>query len=742
MAWWRKGKRSTEWGSKLWAAFGEVEAAAAKQERERIIASKPENVILPRVRIIGQSVGSTRIDPGDQIADLYDPDAIGRSFYKPAQEVARYSYARVKLGNNGYIDPPVPHRLQLVECVREGGRLKPRLKEHYVRNGRDLFDLSQTNLFKASRFFETTGDWRPSGIDSKDYNSYVGRFRESAVDLYRETAKQYREARAERRGNLRETQDTFGQGYDGQDALTYNTMGIMDTEFIPLGGGPYYRQLYLYAHWEQTAKAFEMKNHSELARAAIEINSDFTLGRGVGWKIKHPEAAAIWEEFWARNNMANRLRVLSDDLTWCGELLVRKFQPLRGFLSIRSMDPSSFYEIITDPQDVESVLFYYASYPTPWQLPYSDFRGHNMNIPFSQYVVQQYPANEIHHIKNNVSATEKWGRSDFYAALGIMKRHRDWSNAATLKDMLQANFIWKIKVQGDGGDVQSFLQNQDNLVLPPFGSTWVENEALNLEPIHEDVASGSRGSSSSTGSFLTAAFATSQQMPISYFNVIGGGGAARATALVQSEPFVKKIETRQQMIRGLLDHLYEVVMQSAIEGGRIGSHVFRSAAADPEWVFPTLYEEDRQAKMGALTTARAEKAISHRTESIQLAQEIGLAEYDYDREMIEIRREQGNPILNPPQIVAPDGQPMTQPSIAQQDKGFHERLDGADARARFKQSQREGLPMLSPVDQRFLEAAIRAGNHGSMIRLPSGLTVSVSNYSRNSDATTSPPHST
>lgn len=685
----------------------------------------------------GAVVGALRQDPGDQLTDLYDPDSIARQFYRPAAEIAQFAFVPTRLGNRE-CDPPVPHRLQLVEQVKGVGKREWKLRERVVRTAQELRDLSETREFRASRFYEATGGWRPSSISQQDYARYVTPFREAAVVNTSKAIKAYRES-------LREGGFEFG---DSEFSAYPNVMGAMDQEFVPVVGGPYYRQLYLYAHWEQTSKAFEMKNHSELAKCAIDINTDFTLGRGINWKISNDRVRAIWSEFWDRNKMEQRLRTLSDDFTWQGELLIRKFSPLRGFLAIRSLDPGAIYEIVTNPQDVEEVFFYHYQAPTPFQQPYTNFKGHNLNVPLSQYVIQQYAANEIYHLKNNVSSTEKWGRSDFFVSLGTLKRHRDWSNAATLKDLLQANLVWTITITGDDADVQAFLSDPANAQLPAYGGTWVQNTALKLDLLHEDVAAQGRASSGNTGAFLTALFATSQQHPVSYYNITGSG-AARATALVQSEPVVKKIVARQQAFRSLLDHLFLSVMEEAVQGGRIDPSELRHDDADPEWMFPTLYEEDRSSKMQALGAARTEGVISHRTESIQMAQELGLDAYDYDTEQGEIKKEIARGFA-PPQSLAPPTPPLAPPTDAssssqpakvdlpslqdnQQERAsaglkplelgsepqagkerVHERIKGADARHNFRQQQRE-----ADLDRKFLEAAILNGASGQ-VRLPSG----------------------
>ena len=737
-----------------WHTFFDAAAVAVSVQHTRDTLLGDDAPRRVRMRPIGRAViNRLQRSPADTLQDLYDPDSIGRSFYKPAEDLAYMRFGAVRAGAE-WLDPIGHHRIQIP--VREQHpktkRWQIRCEEHLVRRGEELAALALTPAYQRARFAEATGDW-VTRVDAAEYRRLVEADPRGA---YAHAVKRMREDVITR---MRESGFDTG-AYPDEGGSSYNTnpninpMGAIDTEFIPLSGGASNRQLYLYAHWEQTSKAFYERHHSELAKAAVGIVSDFVLGRGIGFKIRSPKVDRVWREFWKRCDMDRRLRQMCDDSTWQGELMLRKYERPKGFLEIRSLDPGAFQEIVTDPNDAEAIFFYAYNSPSPWQI-LSTFRGRNLNIPSTRYTITQYPPQELYHLKLNVSATEKWGRSDFFSSFGTLKRHRDWTNASTLKDLLQANLVWKIKVKGDQGDVDAFVSDPANSTLPAYGGTWVENEWVTLEPMHEDVAgTGGRGQGS-TGLFLTSLFAAAQNMPVSYFNV-APGGTARATALTQGEPFVKKIATRQQVLRQLLAHLYEEVMQRAVVAGRLAAADLRHEDADPEWVFPSAYEEDRGAKFRDLDNARDTKVISHRSLSTQKAKELGLEEYDYDLEQEQIEKERRRadlqtwprdseaaiqlgmqPAGGPPpppmmQGAAGQGQPTAAgdvtgaptPGADQPDAiGRGEQIKGADARSDFRRqhqghSLQAGAP-LSDADQRFVETLTPEARN-AVVLLPSG----------------------
>jgi len=679
--------------------FAAAVAFVANAETERDPQARREDTLRRvRVRPMGRAVEAIlgqRI--GDKLADLYDPDQeLRRYFYRPAAEYAHLQHAPVRMGDE-WLDPPGHHRLLIPYREQDRqGRWHVRVRPQIVRTAQDLAALAETPEWRRARFLEATGDWRAT-VSPEDYARYVALPAGDVIQRAR--------ALVESEKRLRESGSFYATSFD-VNTLTQNVSSTsdIDQEFVPLSGGAYSRQLYLHAHWEQTSKSFEMRHHSELAGATIGINSDFSLGRGVSWKLRAERVARVWQEFWDRNDMERRFRQWSDDFTWQGQLFIRKHEQLKGFITVRSIDPGNFYEIVTNPEDVEEVYYYAQQNPTPWQLNAWLYQGRRLKVPTQRYVITQYSPQEMLHVKANVSASEKWGRSDYFAALSTLKRHRDWTNASTLKAMLQANLVWVLTLTGEQEDVDAFVSDSGNTALPGPGGLWIQNQALKLEPMHQDV-SGPVGQGS-VGDFLTALYATSQNMPVTYFNAAASGGA-RATALTQGEPFVKKIQNRQQVLRGILDHLFAVVMDVAIRAGRLRREDVRGDEADPEWIFPTIYEEDRGAKFRDLGVARDSMSISHQTLATQQAQELGLAEYSYTEEMAQIAREREDealglgwwpegselaagmssevPAAPPTQPGITDG---AEPSGVDDAEGRGEGLKGADERRAFRQEQR------------------------------------------------------
>lgn len=395
----------------------------------------------------------------------------------------------------------------------------------------------------------------------------------------REALKQFNESEAGKTKRMIEQwgiDDSFTRG-----GATDSTALLDADEFVPLMSGPFYKQLYIYDYLLMHSRAFQLVNHNALAAAAVKILTRFTVGRGVSFHIKNDDAHDVWDEFWTRNNMRHRIRQMARDLTWQGELLMRYYEKQRGYTTMRVLDASTCWEILTDPEDIDHVYYYHFQWPTPYQI-----YGVGQ-IPVTKYVIQQIPPTNIQHLKINVSSMEKRGRSDLLPSMPWLKRFDDYYNGITLKQVLEANLVWKITVDGDQADVDALLQSSDIQQLPPPGGVWIQNGAVRLEPANATMTA-SRGASG-VGGEIASIVATSLNLPAEYFN-IGGPAAARATALVRTDPAVKTIEDRQQLLRETLEEMYERVMSTALTSGRISK---QAAREEPDFQREPDEEQER-----------------------------------------------------------------------------------------------------------------------------------------------------
>jgi len=289
-----------------------------------------------------------------------------------------------------------------------------------------------------------------------------GTFLPKIVTSYAEL-KQFFESTEGKKKRLMESGSFDIDGGGGGRMPQMNAERLIDTEFVPLMSGPFFKQMYIYDYLYMHARAFQLVNHNALAAAAVKIMQRFTIGRGLSFHIKDEAVRNWWDEFWIRNNMNKRSRGMARDINWQGELMMKYLEVEGGRLSVRSLDPSTCWEVVTDPEDIEKVYYYHFQWPSQYQIWTAG------NIPVSQYFIQQIPPTNIQHAKINVSSMEKRGRSELLPGMAWLKRFDNLYDGRTLKAVLEANLVWIITVKGDQADVDALKSSQDVMEMPPPG---------------------------------------------------------------------------------------------------------------------------------------------------------------------------------------------------------------------------------------------------------------------------------
>lgn len=467
--------------------------------------------------------------------------------------------------------------------------------------------------------------------------------------------------------------DSFDTG-DPDFPLTGNDF----IEYLPMLGGPFSKQLYLHDFLDMHRKAFEAWNHNPVAHQIVKITTFFVLGRGVSWKACHPECQEAFD-LWAKEiDLSKRLEFWSDTLTRDGELMVRKYKnPISGRIFVRWIDPSTIWEIVTDPEDIERVFYYHQQYPTQYQVLYgtgsqlAPFKPQSYQT--SKYVINQIPADQVLHYKINCSPNEKRGRSDLFSILGWLKRHKDFWTAYVLRSIMQATYAWKNKLKGADTDVNAFI-SQFGTTPPPPGSVWVENEASELTPMTLDIKGEAlRGDNDG----LLNMIAVGVGIPKEYLGL--GDQTNRASAVVSSEPGVKKFQARQQLFHHLLEDLATEFFAAEMAAGKIPAAVPDDSSATLNIVrpllkkygntvagqlfarlvefftgqtlmvphkpkisfnFPEIASEDRSAKLKDLQVAQDAGWFSLERAGIMAAKELGAENYNFTEEREKIRQEQ------------------------------------------------------------------------------------------------------
>lgn len=478
---------------------------------------------------------------------------------------------------------------------------------------------------------------------------------------------------------FRETIDYFGT----DSVFSGSTIG---SEFVPLLGGPFNKQMYLHDMLQQHSQAFYAYNHDPIAKAAVQIMRDFVLGRG--WRVDcdDPNALALWRAFEEANDLYNLVQSFVTELSVYGESffwylpnnetkIAYKVQPgqepPKGILPrVRLIDPSVIWEIVTYPEDITRVLYYQWVAPTQYQIYTGSDKG--KPVSGSKFIYQQIPPEQVDHYKVNVVSNEKRGRSDLFPVLGYLKRLRDSVNYSILA--LQKAAAWAIDTEIDGNqtDIDSYISQQQAAgPISPPGSEFIHNTKIKRTYIANE--GGAKGGSSQAFEWCLSMICAGLGIPQQYFGTHISGGSNRASAIVATEPVAKRFEMRQLLVENALKKMAKRLFADF------------GIKAEIEVTFPEIVTQDRTAKLKDLALAKEENWISQQRSAEIAAKELGITNYDYEIEKKEMEAEQQAsypqmpqvfPLSTPGQPAAPEpAQPSTDVSRAATSGAAKRKLD-------------------------------------------------------------------
>jgi hypothetical protein len=423
--------------------------------------------------------------------------------------------------------------------------------------------------------------------------------------------------------------DESSDGYSGgQQVGSFPTR----SEYTPLIGSPFFKALYLTDYWEMHSKAFWYSNYSGIAKMIIDMTRNFVMGRGFSVSFKDKKAQDVWNKYEEYSNIQEESRNWCDDLTKFGENMLKKIPSPKGIIH-KAFDPSTIWEIVTDPEDISEsgIKYYHQQYNTQYQI-FGD-----KNTPLSKYIINQLPPQLVFHTKVNITPYEKRGRSDLLAPMLYFRYFEDYMQAKLIRAKNEAAFIWDVSIDGSDEDVQAYINGTQSMADVPPGSENVHNKAVERVPLSPTF--GTTGADQVAQDILSyVAMATS--IPLNYFGTsFTSSSGTKAGALVATEPVAKKMIERQLKMEFLIR--------------RIVKDVLKFNNMDPsiefEVNFPEIMEEDRSQKIQDLVLAKDEKAISHRTFAEITAKELKINRYSYDDEQDQIEEEmRDNPNLSQP----------------------------------------------------------------------------------------------
>jgi hypothetical protein len=457
------------------------------------------------------------------------------------------------------------------------------------------------------------------------------------------------------RASSRIREDGFWDGcFD--DAAGYGYDAPTDREYLPRGG-PMGQQQLISDVWDAQAKSYYAWTHDPAIRFALELISDFVLGRSFSIIAASKKVQPVIDEFvnrellpqsqqtatpWGPGRITNRLHDMATSIWRDGELFLRKFPLGDGRIKVRSLPPETIWEIVTDSEDPLEVFWYVQRYQSRVVM----FAPANLPQTHTHWVERTIPRAQMLHVLINAKESDARGRGDPFASLGWAKRLRDFFDAKIQKEYAGAAYQWWYKVAGGAGNLQALASSVIPTSRPQPGSFIMTNDAIEVSSLSSSVRSGVSGEGSAYDALLNHV-ALAFGLNKSYFGV--DSHANRATALVATEPTAKHLETRQDLIIAFLTKLMGDVVTEALAHGLIPKGEDLSFKVR----LPSIIKADASTRGEMIRKAESMSYISKQTAAEEYIAEAEIDDYDYDAEQAQIQKELGDD-QEPAQLIMKD----------------------------------------------------------------------------------------
>ena len=322
-----------------------------------------------------------------------------------------------------------------------------------------------------------------------------------------------------------------------------------------------------------------------LAKQAVRLWTDFALGIGLTWRAKEEGTHKILSGFW--NSRKNRSifgssgqRKSSRKLLVDGEIFFAIFPGAKPDQTIlRRIDPLQIRNIVTDPEDEDTVLVYKREYTTvkgaqvtkyyrDWTAPKAELIDEQGRFLDGANVAKMENGEDILVYHLAFETIGHRGNSLLASVIDWIKAYRQFmaSRIAIVKAL--AIFAWRQKIKGGAAEVETARASWESAYAtgkteetnppPAPASTWVENEGSKLEPIKTET--GGRAARDD-GNAIKLQVSAGTGILLHYFGDPSTGNLATAHAM--ELPMLKQFQAYQTLWSDFYRDIFDIILERA-----------------------------------------------------------------------------------------------------------------------------------------------------------------------------------
>ena len=300
-----------------------------------------------------------------------------------------------------------------------------------------------------------------------------------------------------------------------------------------------------------------------LGKQAIRLWTDYTFGSGMTFNAKEDKTQEVLTKYWKSPKNRSVLsargqRKSSDKLLVDGEIFFVQFLGSSGEVTVRWIDPLEITEIITDPEDIETVMFYRRDWADRQGGQHIDYyrSPDNLKNEVTKNAVGQAVDKTsdgiVSHLTYN-TITQR-GNPLLLPALDWIRQYRRFLASRIAVMLALARFAWSSKVAGGQAAVDA-VKTTTNEQEIAAGSHLIENLGVDTKPIKTE--SGAKNAADD-GRMIKLQVSAATGWPEQYFGDISTGNLA--TAKTVELPVQKMIQSLQKVWADFYQEMDEIVL--------------------------------------------------------------------------------------------------------------------------------------------------------------------------------------
>jgi hypothetical protein len=320
------------------------------------------------------------------------------------------------------------------------------------------------------------------------------------------------------------------------------------------------------ATWQRQVEiCYWLWKTNPLANWIIETMTAFTAGKGFTYTAKNPEVKQLLDDLWfdAINRLDIELEKMVRELNIFGVQCWPVFKAEQtGKIRLGMIDPAQIVEIYADPENAKMLIGVKVQniHSARTRLYRTVLPGEALLVlsPDAQAMRETYTDGECFLVAINRVSNDPYGTSDLFVLADWLDEYEEFVFNYSNKARKQNSFIWDVEMTGASPtECQNFA---NDYAVKGDGDLRVHNEKVKWNAVAPNLQAMEIKESASV---FRNHILGNKSIPEHWYG--GGGDMNRNTASESNEPFFALIDSRQNLVKFILESIFTHAIQSAVD---------------------------------------------------------------------------------------------------------------------------------------------------------------------------------